>query len=33
MIQSLADFPARQEPATFNVEKVLAKLESGPASG
>jgi arylsulfatase len=33
MIQSLADFPARQEPATFNVEKVLAKLQSGPASG
>ena len=29
MVQSLAEFPARQEPASFSVDKVLAKLKAG----
>jgi arylsulfatase len=32
MLVSLAEFPPRQEPASFNVEKVLAKLQAGAAS-
>jgi arylsulfatase len=33
MIQTLADFPARQEPATFSVDQVLAKLEGAAGGG
>ncbi|MEM8619594.1 MAG: arylsulfatase [Actinomycetota bacterium] len=29
MISTLAEFPARQEPAAFNLDKVIAKLEAG----
>jgi arylsulfatase len=29
MLQTLAEFPPRQEPASFNVDKVLAKLQAG----
>ncbi|MEO1056537.1 MAG: sulfatase-like hydrolase/transferase, partial [Actinomycetota bacterium] len=29
MIATLAEFPARQEPAAFNLAKVIAKLEAG----
>ena len=29
MLQTLAEFPARQEPASFNVDKVLEKLQAG----
>ncbi|WP_020013174.1 arylsulfatase [Promicromonospora sukumoe] len=29
MLTTLAEFPARQEPASFNVQQVLAKLQSG----
>ena len=29
MLTTLKEFPARQEPASFNVEQVLAKLQSG----
>ncbi|MEM9514020.1 MAG: arylsulfatase [Actinomycetota bacterium] len=29
MIATLAEFPARQEPAAFNLNKVIAKLEAG----
>jgi len=32
MIASLAEFPARQKPASFNVEQVMAKLQ-GAAGG
>ena len=32
MIQSLAEFPQRQEPASFNVDQVLAKLQEGAKS-
>ena len=32
MIQSLAEFPARQEPASFNVEQVMEKLKAGVGS-
>jgi len=32
MIASLAEFPARQEPASFNIDKVLEKLKAGAAS-
>jgi arylsulfatase len=32
MLTTLAEFPPRQEPASFNVEKVLAKLQAGAAS-
>jgi arylsulfatase len=28
MLQTLAEFPARQEPAAFNVEKVLEHLKA-----
>jgi arylsulfatase A-like enzyme len=31
MLQTLAEFPARQEPASFSVNKVLEKLQSGVA--
>jgi arylsulfatase len=33
MISSLAEFPARQEPASFSIDQVLAKLKSGVPSG
>jgi arylsulfatase len=29
MLSTLVEFPARQRPATFNIEQVLAKLQSG----
>ena len=29
MIQSLAEFPPRQKPASFNLDEVLAKLQAG----
>jgi arylsulfatase len=29
MLASLVEFPPRQEPASFNVEQVLAKLQAG----
>jgi arylsulfatase A-like enzyme len=29
MIATLAEFPARQKPASFNVDQVLAKLQAG----
>jgi arylsulfatase len=29
MLQSFAEFPPRQSPASFNVDKVLAKLQEG----
>jgi arylsulfatase A-like enzyme len=32
MLSTLAEFPARQKPATFNIQRVLAKLESGVPS-
>ena len=32
MIQSLAEFPQRQEPASFNIEQVMAKLKEGAKS-
>jgi arylsulfatase A-like enzyme len=32
MLQSLAEFPARQEPASFNIDKLLAKLRSAAPS-
>ena len=32
MLQSFADFPRRQEPASFNLDKVLAKLQEGIGS-
>ncbi|MEU7905104.1 arylsulfatase [Actinoplanes sp. NPDC049118] len=32
MLQSFAEFPRRQEPASFNLDKVLAKLRDGIAS-
>ncbi|HCB06861.1 MAG TPA: arylsulfatase, partial [Nocardioides bacterium] len=32
MLQTLAEFPPRQEPASFNLERVLEKLKAG-ASG
>lgn len=32
MLQTLAEFPPRQEPASFNVEKVLEKLQTGVGS-
>ncbi len=31
MLQSLVEFPARQEPASFNIEQVLQKLQAGAA--
>jgi arylsulfatase A-like enzyme len=32
MLQTLAGFPARQEPAAFNIDRVLEKLEAGMMS-
>ena len=32
MLQTLAEFPARQEPASFSVDKVLEKLQAGMTS-
>ncbi|HEY9292424.1 MAG TPA: arylsulfatase, partial [Microlunatus sp.] len=32
MVQTLAEFPARQEPASFSIDKVKAKLEAGMMS-
>jgi arylsulfatase len=32
MLSTLAEFPARQEPASFNMDKVLAKLEAAGRS-
>ena len=29
MLQTLAEFPPRQEPASFSVDKVLEKLQAG----
>jgi arylsulfatase len=28
----LAEFPPRQEPASFNIDKVMEKLQSGVSS-
>lgn len=32
MLQSFAEFPRRQEPASFSLEQVLAKMQTGIAS-
>jgi arylsulfatase len=32
MLQTLKEFPARQEPASFNIEKVMEKLQAGVTS-
>ncbi|MEW1981494.1 arylsulfatase [Citricoccus sp. NPDC079358] len=32
MLESLKEFPARQEPASFSVDKVMEKLKSGAGS-
>jgi hypothetical protein len=32
MLQTLAEFPPSQEPASFSVDKVLAKLRAGMMS-
>ncbi len=32
MVQSLAEFPARQKPASFSIDQVLAKLQAGAGS-
>jgi arylsulfatase len=32
MLQTLTEFPPRQEPASFNVEKLLEKLKEGAAN-
>ena len=32
MLQTFVDFPPRQEPASFNVEHVLAKMRAGVPS-
>jgi arylsulfatase A-like enzyme len=32
MLQSFAEFPRRQKPASFSLEQVLAKLQSGIGS-
>jgi arylsulfatase A-like enzyme len=32
MLQTLAEFPPRQEPAAFNISQVLEKLQAGVAS-
>ena len=29
MLSTLVEFPRRQEPASFNLEQVMAKLEAG----
>jgi arylsulfatase A-like enzyme len=33
MIQTIVDFPLRQKPGSFSLDEVLAKLQSGVASG
>lgn len=30
--QSLGEFPRRQEPASFTIDKVIAKIEAGVGS-
>ena len=32
MLQTLVEFPPRQEPASFTIDKVLEKLQAGAAS-
>jgi arylsulfatase len=32
MIQSLGEFPPRQKPASFSLQEVLAKLQTGAHS-
>jgi len=32
MVQTMAEFPARQEPATFNLDRVMEALEAGLTS-
>lgn len=32
MLQTLIEFPARQEPASFNIDQVMAKLKAGLGS-
>jgi arylsulfatase len=32
MLQSFAEFPRRQKPASFSLEEVLDKLQNGIAS-
>ena len=32
MLQTLVEFPPRQEPASFNIDKVMEKLKAGVAS-
>ena len=32
MLATFADFPPRQEPASFTVEKVMEKLQAGVSS-
>ena len=32
MLQTFVEFPVRQEPATFSVDKLLAKLQAGMMS-
>jgi arylsulfatase len=32
MLSTLVEFPPRQEPASFNLESVLEKLQSGVSS-
>jgi arylsulfatase len=33
MLQTVVEFPPRQEPASFSVDRVMAKLKAGMASG
>jgi arylsulfatase len=32
MLQTLVEFPPRQEPASFNIDHVLKKLRAGVGS-
>jgi len=32
MAQSLKEFPVRQEPASFTIDKIVAKLQAGVGS-
>ncbi len=32
MLATLAEFPPRQEPASFSVDQVLAKMKAGVGS-
>ena len=32
MLMTLAEFPPRQEPASFSIDQVLQKLEAGITS-